>query len=182
MRFWQGVKHSSFHFIASFGPTFGKIGLLSVSTSSHTLSASACQHQIGRFLRVVGDIFSFKVGQNIWWLLALFKIQYFLSKNWIGYFWANFWKNWAPFYSNIWSYCAQHLPNWITCYSTWREVRQRRRRQRQRRQRQRRVSQLRRLKIEFFIQEIDKYRRNFLRDSLCHISRDWFANRYLYLR
>ena len=51
--------------------------------------------QIGRFLKVLGNILPFKSCPNILWRLGLF---------WKTYFWAVFEKVWTVFRSNIWSH------------------------------------------------------------------------------
>ena len=47
--------------------------------------------QIGRFLKILADKFSFKRSQNILSVLGLFWKQHFLSKKCCGYFLGNFW-------------------------------------------------------------------------------------------
>ena len=61
--------------------------------------------QIGRFLKALGNKFSFQCSPNIWCLFGYFEKHNFISKNYSAYFLDNFCKNWATFYSNHWSHC-----------------------------------------------------------------------------
>ena len=63
--------------------------------------------QIGRFLKVLGNRKSSKRSPNDWQLFGLFWKTSLLCKNCISYFLGNFWKNWATFFSNIWSHCLR---------------------------------------------------------------------------
>ena len=56
-----------------------------------------------KFLSKVAQIFSNNFG--LLWKIELFTL------NWCGYFLCNFYKNWATFYSNIWSH-------WVPMTST----------------------------------------------------------------
>ena len=48
--------------------------------------------QIGRFLKVLGDKFSYKRSPNVCWLVGLFWKHTFSLINWCSYFLGNFWK------------------------------------------------------------------------------------------
>ena len=63
--------------------------------------------QIGQFLKVLGNKFSYKSSPIIWWLLGAFRKTLGLSKNWCGIFWVTFGNIWTTFCSNIWSHWTQ---------------------------------------------------------------------------
>ena len=70
--------------------------------------------QIGWFLKVLGDKFSWKSGQNIWWLFGPFSNFHFHIKTAVPIFWATLLKFSATFYSNIWSHwlLPTHIGDW----------------------------------------------------------------------
>ena len=49
--------------------------------------------QIGQFLKVLGDRFSYKRGPNTWWLFGLFRKTKLWRENCCGYFLGNFCMN-----------------------------------------------------------------------------------------
>ena len=61
--------------------------------------------QIGLFLKVLGDKFSYKSSRKIWWLLASCEKIKTSGKILL----VNFWKNWATLDSVIWSHCIANL-------------------------------------------------------------------------
>ena len=71
----------------------------------HTLHA--VWPEIGRFFKVLGNKISSKRSPKLLATFGLFWKTLFFRKNCIGYFLGNFWKNWATFYSNIWSHCTR---------------------------------------------------------------------------
>ena len=60
--------------------------------------------QIGRFSKVLGEIFCFKSSPNVQWLLGYFEKHPFWDQNWFGNILDNFWKIWATFNFSIWSH------------------------------------------------------------------------------
>ena len=71
-----------------------------------TYSLSLQCDQIGRFLKVLGNKFSFKSSPKVFcdfW--ALLKNITFLVKSSMVNFWATFGTSWATFYFSIWSHC-----------------------------------------------------------------------------
>ena len=94
--------------------------------------SSQCD-QIGWFLKVLSDKFSYKSGPNIRQLFGLFRKTLILSENCWGYFLVNFWMYLGYFYFNIWSHCFKllHFPiqfslfgktfllNWHFCLFTF---------------------------------------------------------------
>ena len=62
--------------------------------------------QIGRFLIVVVDKFSYTSCPNVCWLFGLLWKNSLWSKNYCGHFLGNFWNNCATFYISIWSHCS----------------------------------------------------------------------------
>ena len=72
---------------------------LSSEQTSYTTSVT----RLGDF-ESFGKNISSKRSPNDWQLFGLFR------KTCIFYFLGNFWKNWATFYSNIWSHCTR-LPH-----------------------------------------------------------------------
>ena len=76
---------------------------LNLRSSSVHLARKQCD-QIGLFLKVLGDKFSYQRSPNIWQLFEV--ISHFVSKLQRLLF-VHFWKKWATFYSKIWSHCAQ---------------------------------------------------------------------------
>ena len=63
--------------------------------------------QIGRFLKVLSSVFSFKSSPNIWQNLGYFENHHSLMKNDWTSFWQPFGNIWAIFF-NIWSHDLHH--------------------------------------------------------------------------
>ena len=62
--------------------------------------------QIGRFLKVLGNRLSCKISPNDWKVFGLFWKTSLLLKTALPTFLGNFWKNFATFFSKIWSHCS----------------------------------------------------------------------------
>ena len=79
-----------------------------------TYSLSLQCDQIGRFLKVLGNKFSFKSSPKVFcdfW--ALLKNITFLVKSSMVNFWATFGTSWATFYFSTWSHCLSLSHNQI---------------------------------------------------------------------
>ena len=74
--------------------------------------------QIGRFSKVLGEIFCFKSSPNVQWLLGNLEKCPFWDKNWFGNILGNFWKIWATFNFSIWSHCNQVMSGSISTVRT----------------------------------------------------------------
>ena len=75
-------------------------------TARNNLRSKLCD-QIGRFLKVLGCKFSYKVAQLFWQLARLLWNTSIFSKNCCGSLLDNYWKNLSTFNSSIWSHCRQ---------------------------------------------------------------------------
>ena len=62
--------------------------------------------QIGRVLKFLETTFLAKEAQMIGNFLGYFEKPHSYVKTALATFWATFGKNWATFYSNIWSLCS----------------------------------------------------------------------------
>ena len=72
------------------------------------LQRGRCQcDQIGRFLKFLATKFLPKEAQNNWQLLGYFEKPHSWKNDYFG---GKFWKNWATFYSNIWSHWSSPWP------------------------------------------------------------------------
>ena len=60
---------------------------------------------LGYFLKFMAAHVHTKVARIFGYFLGYFGKWYYLSKICCGYFWDNYWKNWATLNSNIWSHC-----------------------------------------------------------------------------
>ena len=70
--------------------------------------------RLGYFLKFMAITFLTKVAQMIGYFLGYFGKWHYLSQICYGYFWDNYWKNWATLNSNIWSFCR-----WPHVYFVW---------------------------------------------------------------
>ena len=71
--------------------------------------------QIGRFFKVLGELFCYKSSQNVQWLLGRFENITFKLKTKFATFWASFWNIWSAFfYFSIWSHWLQVMRGVLT--------------------------------------------------------------------
>ena len=95
--------------INTFTP-FGLLGKIPSWKAKSSLNCTPVQcDQIGWFLKVLGNWISSKRSPNVLQLFGYFEKPHFFVKTALATFWATFGKNWATFFSNIWSRCSCHI-------------------------------------------------------------------------
>ena len=73
-------------------------------TNKRTKEGGRQCDQIGRFLKVLGNIFCHQSSPNIWKCFVYYVVCHFFKKNCFDFFLGNNWKIWITFNSNIWSH------------------------------------------------------------------------------